>query len=282
MAPQISLALICLACLGVSDFLYRFGQRYGLKPGPFMLIQNLAYIVTALIISSLLGELSFSPALALGIVNGIMAFTAFLFILLALKDGEATALVPIIRLNFAVTGVLTVVFLAEPLTGPRIVAVCLVGLAILLMGPGLKAALGSMRPLAFALGAMLLFGFIGLLYKFALRAGATPGAMVFAQSLGVFIMAAPYAIYRKEKFEFSGGSFWVPVICGVLTSVSYVALATAFTYGDAVVVAPIAQLSFVLTALLAIVFLGERPGTRKIFGLGAAVAAVSIFGFAGG
>jgi len=71
-------------------------------------------------------------------------------------------------------------------------------------------------------------------------------------------------------------------VCGVLTSISYVALATAFTYGDAVVVAPIAQLSFVLTALLAILFLGERPGGRKILGLGAAVMAVSIFGFAGG
>jgi len=282
MPPQIPLALTCLACLGVSDFLYRFGQRYGLKPGPFMMIQNLAYIATALAISSMLGELQFSSALGLGLINGIMAFLAFLFILLALKEGEATALVPIIRLNFAVTGMLTVVFLAEPLTGPRIVAVCLVAVAILLMGPGVKAALGSMRPLAFALGAMMLFGFIGLLYKLALRAGATPGAMVFAQSLGVFIMALPYAIYRKEKFEFSGGRFWIPVVCGVLTSISYVALATAFTYGDAVVVAPIAQLSFVLTALLAMLFLGERPGPRKLLGLGAAVTAVSIFGFAGG
>jgi len=143
MPPQIPLALTCLACLGVSDFLYRFGQRYGLKPGPFMMIQNLAYIATAFAISSMLGELQFSPALALGLVNGIMAFLAFLFILLALKDGEATALVPIIRLNFAVTGLLTVVFLSEPLTGARIVAIFLVAFAILLMGPGVKAALGS-------------------------------------------------------------------------------------------------------------------------------------------
>lgn len=280
MAPEILLALICLVCLGISDFLYRFGQRYGLMPGPFMLIQNIAYIATALVIGSSLGELQYSPALIYGIANGVMAFTAFLFILLALKSGEATALVPIVRLNFAVTGLLTVAFLGEPLTAVRFLAVCLVAVAIILMGPGVRAALGSLRPLGFAIGAMMLFGLIGLLYKLALRDGATPGAMVFAQSLGVLLMAAPFAIYRKEKFSFRGGRFWIPVVCGVLTSVSYISLATAFTFGDAVVVAPIAQLSFVLTALLAIMFLGERPGLRKIVGLVAAVTAVLIFGFA--
>ncbi len=280
MAPEILLALICLACLGTSDFLYRFGQRYGLAPGPFMLIQNLAYIATAFLIGASLGELEYSPALLYGLANGVMAFTAFLFILLALKSGEATALVPVIRLNFAVTGLLTVVFLGEPLTTARVVAVVLVTVAIILMGPGLRAAIGSVRPLGYAIGAMLLFGLIGLLYKLALAAGATPGAMVFAQSLGVFIMAAPFALYRKEAFTFRGGRFWIPVLCGILTSISYVALATAFTFGDAVVVAPIAQLSFVLTAALAILFLGERPGGRKIVGLGAAVTAVAIFGLA--
>lgn len=279
MRAEIQLALICVACLGLSDFLYRYGQRFGLDAGPFMLLQNLAYISTALVAGTSLATLSFTPVLWLGLLNGALAFAGFLFILLALRDGEVTSLVPVIRLNFAPTGLLTVIFLAEALTLTRGVGLCLAAIAIVLMGPGLREAAGEKRSLGYALGAMLSFGFIGLFYKIALKSGATPASMVVAQSLGVLMMAIPFALYRKEPIPRSGPRLIIPLVCGVLTALSYLALATAFTYGDAVVVAPVAQLSFVLTSLLAIALLGERPGMRKFAGLLCAIAAVCVFGF---
>jgi len=279
MNPEFLFALISLTCLGLSDFFYRYGQRFGLKPGPFMLLQNVAYIVTAVSLGATHGDLVFHPSLAYGLANGVMAFLAFLFILLALKDGEATALVPIVRLNFAVTGLLTVALLGEQLSAARIIAALLAAIAIILMGSGVRAAARDRRPLAFAIGAMLLFGVIGLFYKFALRDGATPGAMVVAQSIGVFLMAVPFALYRREPIAWRGPRLLVPLLCGVLTATSYVALANAFTTGDAVVVAPIAQLSFVFTAVLAMLFLGERLGFRKLTGLFIAIVAVLVFAF---
>jgi hypothetical protein len=71
-----------------------------------------------------------------------------------------------------------------------------------------------------------------------------------------------------------------PGIRDRLPSSSYAALAIAMKYGDAVVVAPIAQLSFVLTAALAVAFLRERLTLQK--GVAVALAVLTVVLFASG
>ncbi len=277
MKPEIFFAMVCMVCLGLSDFLYRFGQRYGLQPAAFMLLQNLAYIGCASLFGVFNGQLIINAGLLFGLVNGWLAFFAFLFVLLALARGEVTRLVPLIRLNFAVTALLTIIFLGEPIDLIRTVGLALCAAAIITIGASDTHSVNDRKAIVFAIGAMLSFGLMGLLFKLGLGLGATPGAMVFAQSLGVFTLACPFAIYRGQTIALQGGKFWVPVCCGVLTASSYVALATAFTYGDAVVVAPIAQLSFVLAVALSIVFLGERLSLKKVLGIFFAVAGIAMF-----
>ncbi len=277
MRPEIVFALFSLVLLGTSDFLYKWGQRFELRSGPFMLVQNFAYMPTAIGLALYRGELIWSPGLWFGFVNGFLAFTAFLFILIAMRKGEAVTLIPIVRLNFAVTVVLTVTLLGEEITPVKGTALVLAALAILAGGSGILSGGGGRRALMLAASAMCLFGVIGLLYKIGLRMGAAPAAMTTAQSIGVFCSALPFFILTKDPLPRRGGALWIPLICGVLTSSSYVSLAVGFTYGDAVVVAPIAQLSFVLTGLLAILFLRERLSLRKGLGVGFAVLAVLLF-----
>ncbi len=277
MAPEILFALFSLAFLGVSDFLYKWGQRWGLRGGPFMLLQNLAYLPTAFTLAYIRDEVVWSTGLWFGFVNGILAFAAFLFVLLALRRGEAVTVAPIVRLNFAVTALLTISLLGEALTLMKAFALLLAALAVLAAGGSVISVGGDRRSLWLAIGAMCLFGFIGLFYKLGLNAGATPAAMTTAQSVGVFFVALPFAIQQGDPLPRKGVPLWLPFVCGVLTSCSYVSLAVAMKHGDAVVVAPIAQLSFVLTAILAIVFLGERLTLRKGLGVLFAVLTVALF-----
>ncbi|MEK6710906.1 MAG: DMT family transporter [Nitrospinota bacterium] len=280
MPPEIAFALLSLGLLGLNDFLYKWGQRWDLRGGPFMLLQNFAYVPNALALAWWRGDLAWSPGLLYGALNGFLAFTAFLFLLVAMRRGEAVALVPIVRLNFAVTAALTVSLLGESLTWTKGAALVLAALAVLAGGSGVLAAGGGRRSLLLALSAMCLFGVIGLFYKLALRAGAPPAAITVAQGMGVTLAAVPFAIWRGDPLPRPGPAMWVPLACGVLTSSSYVALAVAFTHGEAVVVAPIAQLSFVLTGLLAVAFLGERMTPRK--GAGVLFAALAVVLFARG
>jgi len=277
MKPEITLALVCLCCLGTSDFLYRWGQRYDLRPAPFMFLQNIAYITTAFCLGVFQNELLWSTGLMYGFLNGWLAFAAFLFVLLALSRGEVTTLVPLIRLNFAVTGVLTVVFLGEQLTGTRLIALLACATAIFSIGWSSSGTGTDHRAVLYALLAMLSFGLIGLFYKLGLAANATPTAMVLAQSIGVFSLAAPFALIRRRDFHPGVGRIGVPLACGVLTAASYAALATAFTYGDAIVVAPIAQLGFVMAIVLSMVFLDETLTRHKVTGILLAFAGITLF-----
>ena len=277
LAPEIAYALVALVCLGVSDFLYRWGHRADVRGAPFMLLQNFAYIPTAVGFALAREELVFSAALGFGFVNGLLAFTGFLLLLYALRQGEAVSLVPIVRLNFVVTALLTIYFLGESLNVHKAVAVCLAVCAIIAAGAHVAAATRHRHALSMAIGAMLCFGFIGLLYKLGLRAGAPPTALVVAQSIGTFTLALPFAVWQRQKLPGSGVPLWLPLACGVLLSASYVALSIAFSLGDAVVVAPIAQLSFVLTGVLAVVLLHEQLTRRKVLAVGCASLAVIAF-----
>lgn len=277
MPPEVLFALFSLGLLGVSDFLYKWGQRWEIRAGPFMLLQNLAYVPNALALAWWRGDLAWAPGLLLGLLNGLLAFTAFLFLLLAMRRGEAVALVPIVRLNFAVTAALTVALLGESLSWAKGAGLLLAALAVLAGGGGLLTAGGDRRSLLLAVSAMCLFGLIGLFYKLALRLGAPPAAITAAQGMGVTLAAVPFALWRGDPLPRRGPSLWAPLACGVLTSSSYVCLAVAFTHGEAVVVAPIAQLSFVLTGMLAVAFLGERLTLRKGAGVGFAALSVVLF-----
>ena len=277
MQPEIIFALFSLGFLGTSDFLYKWGHRWDLRAGPFMLVQNFAYMPTAFGLAWFRGEILWSQGLWLGFLNGFLAFGAFLFILLAMRKGEAVTLIPIVRLNFAVTAILTIAIIGEEITLIKGAALALAALAVLAGGSGILSGGGDRGALTLAASAMCLFGCIGLFYKIGLGMGAAPAAMTVAQSIGVFCSTLPFFILMRDPLPRSGGALWIPLVCGVLTSSSYVSLAVGFTYGDAVVVAPIAQLSFVLTGLLAVLFLKERLSFRKGMGVGFAVLSVLLF-----
>jgi len=278
--PEIIFALFSLGFLGVSDYLYKWGQPWGLRSGPFMLLQNLAFLPTALTLAYLRDEMAWSAGIWFGLLNGLLAFSAFLFVLLALRRGEAVTLTPVVRLNFAVTVLLTVTLLGEEINVIKGIALVLAALAVLAASGGALSAGGDRRSLWLALSAMCLFGFIGLFYKLGINMGAPPAAMVVAQSVGVFCVALPFAIWQGDPPPRRGVPFWLPIACGILTASSYVALAIAMKYGDAVVVAPIAQLSFVLTAALAVAFLRERLTLKK--GVAVVLAVLTVVLFASG
>jgi drug/metabolite transporter (DMT)-like permease len=186
-------------------------------------------------------------------------------------------LAPIVRLNFAVTALLTISLLGESLTLLKGIALLLAALAVIAGGSATHTGDTDRRAFWLALSAMGMFGLIGLFYKFAINNGAPPAGMTLFQSIGVFFVAVPFALYRRDPLPRRGVPLWLPFVCGVLTASSYVSLAVAMTHGDAVVVAPIAQLSFVLTGALAVLILRERLTTRKAFSVGLAILSVLLF-----
>ncbi|MEO6001720.1 MAG: EamA family transporter [Opitutus sp.] len=69
------------------------------------------------------------------------------------------------------------------------------------------------------------------------------------------------------------------VLSAFATGASWVCYFRALKIGDASKVAPVDKLSVILVAIIAVIFLGERPSTREWCGIALVSAGVFVLGF---
>lgn len=123
----------------------------------------------------------------------------------------------------------------------------------------------------YALGAMLFFGIGDLIYKRGGAAGAQPHQLLMVQSW-VFLPAVALYGLLTGSLTFVGGTLWGS-LAGLFMWLGFYNFAHSLKSGSISVNAPIFRLSFVITAALAILFLGEPLTDYKIAGMALALAA---------
>ena len=77
---------------------------------------------------------------------------------------------------------------------------------------------------------------------------------------------------------FTGRNWTFLILSGLATGASWLAYFKALQLGNASQVAPVDKFSLVLVALMAVVFLDERPSTQEWIGLGLVTAGVLTLG----
>ena len=137
--------------------------------------------------------------------------------------------------------------------------------AILGRLPQKKTGLAS--PLLFAFGAMLFFGVGDVLYKRAAIAGVPTHQFLMGQSWLFAPAAILLAIARGVPV--TTAALW-GAGAGVCSFIAFYNFSRSLATGSISVNAPIFRMSFILTAALAVVLLGEPLGPLKIAGLAAA------------
>ena len=129
----------------------------------------------------------------------------------------------------------------------------------------------SMTPgIEYALGAMLFFGLGDLVYKRGAAAGAQAHHFLMVQS---WVFAPSVVLYAAwtGSLHFVAGSLW-GALTGLFVLVGFYNFAHSLRTGSISINAPVFRLSFVLTAALAILFLGEPLTPYKVAGLLLALA----------
>ena len=124
----------------------------------------------------------------------------------------------------------------------------------------------------YALGAMLFFGVGDLIYKRGAAAGALPHQFLMVQSWVFLPTVTTYGLLTGSLAFVKGALWGLPV--GVFVLTGFYNFAHSLRSGPVSVNAPVFRLSFVLTAGLAIAFLGEPLTGHKIAGVSLALAAV--------
>ena len=281
MSEGIGYALGAMLLYGVADFVYKRGASAGAQPHQFLMVQTWFFSSFALLYGLVSGTLVFNAGALWGAAAGVLVVIGYYNFAHSLKSGSVSTNATIFRLSFAVTVALAVVVLGEPLTAPKVAGLALVLVAIwlLLLAPGVASGDAHREQrrssLVRVLVATVAVGIASFTYKLGLREGATPISLVAAQGAVAVTLSTAFSAYIDRRIRPSRAAWRHAPIAAVLLVVAFTFLAKGLEGGEASVVVPVAQMGFVVTALLGFFFLREPFTARKGAGLAAALAALA-------
>jgi len=293
--PPVLFALASMAIQSLADCVYKRAQVKGTVPETFLVYQSYSFGVTAFALVLALGVFRADlTAWKYGPACGLFGFAAYYFFLRSLKGGQVSVNTTVFRLSFILTAGLAVVFLAEPVTARKAggLAAAVLAVASLTVTPGRgwsrrpgaeigtesaggATSAGRGRGLGFAVAALLCLGTLSFIYKVAAREGVPAPSLIFIQFAFFSPAAMVYAALRR-RFVWHPVSAGHGLGAGVLLSLSLILLVSALARGEAGTMVPVSQMSFVLTAVLAVPWFGEAWTARKTAAVILAAGAVAL------
>jgi drug/metabolite transporter (DMT)-like permease len=268
-------ALLCLMFAAANDLVFKkYADRFQSR-GAFVSMIGLLWF--ALMIWLPRNDASqFGATLLWGCISGAFSLTANLLLMEAMKRKSAGVCSTLYRLNlvFVVAGAYWC--LGEQVSTLQIAGILMALLAILAFFPAGKH-LFSARSLGFylALLAAILRAAMGLSYKYGFEHGADKNGVVVINSLFWLLGGILYGAIWERRVSFAGRALWAyGVLSGLLVSGIVFFMAASLHHGDAALVLPIAQMSFIGTFVMSVAFLGESVTARKIGAVICGVAAV--------
>lgn len=275
--PHIALSVGALVLFGISDLVYKRAAMRGVATHQLFMVQSSCYGVLVTLYGLITGSLVINAPALWGVLAGMFAFTGFYQFAQSLRDGHVSINAPVFRLNFVLTAMLAVLFLGETLTAAKLggLAVALVAMWLLLgdrlAGVAAKVRMHSLLRVA---GATVTVAIANLLYKIALRDGATAAGILVVQAITVITLSTALVYVRERRLALARSAIQHGLVTSVLLAIGFVLLMEALARGEASVVVPIAQMGFVVTALLGIFVMREAVTGRKLLGIGLALLAL--------
>ena len=279
MNESIACALGALLLYGIADFVYKRGAAAGAQPHQFLMVQTWLFTSLAFLYGFVSDTLAFGAGTLWGAAAGVLVVVGYYNFAWSLRHGSVSTNATIFRLSFAVTVALAVLLLGEALTPAKLagLALALVAVWLLLAGPdsSTSADSKSRASLARVLVATVAVGIASFTYKLGLRAGAAPVSLVAAQGAVAVTLATAFAARLDGGVRPSRAALTHAPVAAVLLVAAFILLAKGLQAGEVSVIVPIAQMGFVVTALLGFLLLREPFTLRKGAGLAAAVAALA-------
>ncbi|MGD0317056.1 MAG: EamA family transporter [Xanthobacteraceae bacterium] len=278
MTPGLGFALVAMVCFGVSDLIYKRGSAAGIEAGEFVMLQGWVFCPGVTLYAWFTGTLDLHLSALWGSLAGLFLFVAMFNFAASLQTGAVSTNAPIFRLNFTITAALAILLLGETLTWAKAAAlVCaLLAVWLLLAEPGAKRGQANITSLVRVLIAMAAMALTNLFYKVGLQHGALPETMVSTQAW-VFMSLATILRLLQRRLRITPGAWRYSSLAALALAGAFLALMHGLAVGPASVLVPVAQMSFVFTALIGAALFHESLNWRKRGGLVVAVAALALF-----
>jgi uncharacterized membrane protein len=279
MNEPILYALAAMACFGVSDFIYKRAAEAGSRH--FLMVQSWFYCPLVIVYAFLTGRFDPVPAALWGLLAGVFVFFGLHYFVRSLTAGAISTNASIFRMNFIVTVLLAMAVLGEPLTGLKFLGLAFAAAAAwLLLGTGSESGVvedgAERRSHIQAAIATLTFGTANFFHTIGLRYGALPETLAVAQAACFMPLATAVSYSAGGTFKPPAAAYRYGAAAASLLLAGTISLLNGLARGQASIVAPVAQMGFVVAALLGILVLRERITGRKAAGLVIALTALAV------
>ena len=283
MSLAILLAGIALLVGGLADLLYRVAQNRGIDSGLFIFWQSVIFAVILWVYAIFSGDILKLDTFTwlIGLPAGALGYVGLTLFLLSVKTGDVSVNAPIFRLNFVITAAGAMILLGESFALAKLVGITLALLSVISFA-GIKSLnfnSSQLSSLALVSIGSIVFGIVGILIKYALNNDAEPIPLLLTQTIAFQVAASIYVVYTKKWKPNQATrrySPWIAVLQLIWASLTL----TALSIGEASIIYPIIQLSFVVTAILGIILLHEEFTKGKGLGILLALGAVGALAIA--
>ena len=279
MTPGLGFALGAMLCFGIGDLIYKRAAMSGIQSRQFIMMQSWVYCSSVTVYAWLAGALHPSAAGLWGALAGVFSLSAFYNFARSLQDGAVSTNAPIFRLNFIITAALAIAVLGETLTLAKGAALlgALIAVWLLLGERGGGKTRSTAASLVRVVIATISLGLANFLLKVGLQHGALPETLVSMQAWVFSSLATLFAFLPERKLTVSGPTWRYSTPAAIVLVVAFVLLADGLARGPASVLVPVAQMSFVFTAVLGATLFREPLNARKVIGIVISAAALVLF-----
>ena len=204
-----------------------------------------------------------------GCISGVFSVSSNILLMEAMERQSAGVCSTIYRLNMILVVLGATLFLGETLSILQWTGILLAVLAVLAFLPGKQdaGAADGVRKTGFylVLAAAVLRAGMGLSYKYGFLQDADRNGVTLINSLFWIGGGILYALLRERQLHLPGRKLLLyGVFSGLLVAGIVFFMAASLHLGNAGIVLPIAQMSFLGTLLLSVLILKERIDVMKI------------------
>lgn len=275
----VTFALLSLLFAGIIDIQFKRYARKERSRGMYVSGIGLVWCAVQILAMTVQGQtLILNPqTLAFGFAAGMMLALSNLLLIESFTHLDVSIGSTIYRLNTVGVVVLSFVFLAEALGGFKLLGIGLsIVAALLLFHPSRNGLDSRMLGLFFwiaVLASVFRAGF-GVTSKAGLLHGANAPSMMIIAAVCWVLGGFFYALLRERRVRVTRDKLVYAGLSGVVVFLVVNTLLLALQYGEASVVAPIANLSFIVALAFSLATGMERITLRKLGAV--ACASVSI------
>jgi drug/metabolite transporter (DMT)-like permease len=286
----ITYALLSLFFAGLLDVVYKRYSRKSRSRGSYVFGIGVVWFVLQMMSLAISDEPLVVDATSIkyGLFAGVCLTLSNLLLLESLTHINISLGSTVYRLNTIGVVVMAFLFLGETLGGVKLLGVGLGLIAVGLLyrsdnGTVAKETGGQFLPFfLMAIAASLFRAGYGVVTRGGILDQADPQVMLLLCALSWIVGGALYARLREGRFRLTAKKISYALITGVLVFLVVDFLMLAVKHGEASIVIPIANMSFVMAMLLSVTLRYEPFNIRKGAAMVVACLAIAVLTVAAG